>query len=49
MHNNDKLKVIELVGMLNELGIKVKVSRSRFEMMQRIAHKEKLRLNGNNI
>ena len=44
MHKNDNSKVKQVVTMLNELGVKVKVSRSRFEIMNRIAHNEKLRL-----
>lgn len=49
MRSNDNSKVKQVVTMLNELGVKVKISRSRFEMMNRIAHKEKLRLKEQNI
>lgn len=49
MHKNDKSKVQQVVSMLNELGVKVKVSGSRFDMMKRISHKEKLRLKEGNI
>lgn len=49
MHKDDKSKFHQVVSMLNELGVKVKVSSSRFDMMQRITHKEKLRLKENNI
>ncbi|MCC4723159.1 MULTISPECIES: Lmo0850 family protein [Salinicoccus] len=49
MHSNDHSKVKQVVTMLSELGVKVKVSRSRFEIMNRIAHKEKLRLKEQNI
>lgn len=49
MHKNDNSKVKQVVTMLNELGVKVKVSSSRFEIMNRIAHNEKLRLKEQNI
>lgn len=49
MHKNDKSKVQQVVSMLNELGVKVKVSGSRFDMMKRISHNEKLRLKEGNI
>ncbi|WP_020007225.1 Lmo0850 family protein [Salinicoccus albus] len=48
MHKKDNSKVRQVVTMLNELGVKVQVSRSRFDMMNRIARKEKLRLKEQN-
>ena len=49
MRKNDKSKVKEVVQLLHELGVKVSVTKSRFEIMTRIAHKDQLRLKENNI
>ncbi|MBF0754762.1 MULTISPECIES: Lmo0850 family protein [Jeotgalicoccus] len=49
MRKNDKSKVKEVVQLLHELGVKVTVSKSRFEIMNRIANKDQLRLKENNI
>lgn len=49
MRKNDTSKVKEVVQMLHELGVKVSTSKSRFEIMNRIANKEQLRLKENNI
>lgn len=49
MRKYDKSKVKEVVNLLHELGVKVSVSKSRFEIMNRIANKEQLRLKENNI
>lgn len=49
MRKNDKSKVQEVVQLLHELGVKVSVSKSRFEIMNRIANKDQLRLKENNI
>jgi len=49
MRKNDKSKVKEVVHLLHELGVKVSVSKSRFEIMNRIANKDQLRLKESNI
>lgn len=49
MHKIDNSKVRQVVTLLNELGVKVKVSSSRFDIMNRIATNEKLRLKEQNI
>lgn len=49
MYKSDHSKVKQVVTMLSELGVKVKVSRSRIEIMNGIAHKEQLRLKEQNV
>lgn len=49
MHKIDNSKVKQVVTLLNELGVKVKVSSSRFDIMNRIAANEKLKLKEQNI
>lgn len=49
MKDNKYNKVEKVVGMLKDLGVKVSVTKSKFEIMNTIAHKEKLKLRENNI
>ena len=49
MKQNDKSKLKDAVRVLKELGIKVSVSPSRLEIMNRISNVEQLKLNENNI
>lgn len=49
MRDNKYQQVERVVELLKDLGVKVSVTKSKFEMMNAIAHKESLKLRENNI